>query len=175
MVRPNTPRHYHSVKLQLKHQTNLNLWRFIKLLNDQQLPMILNSYILQQTDTWVFVLDSNFYHLFDKQWFIDALSWIFLYFFYIFYYFTANLFKFQLYILCFWLRFLFIPLFHLIVTGKFRHLPVVENGEVIALLDITKCLYDAISRMEKAAEQGSAIAAAVEGVERQWGSNFSGG
>ncbi|XP_052189208.1 CBS domain-containing protein CBSCBSPB3 [Diospyros lotus] len=58
------------------------------------------------------------------------------------------------------------------VQGKFRHLPVVENGEVIALLDITKCLYDAISRMEKAAEQGSAIAAAVEGVERQWGSNF---
>ncbi|XP_031122123.1 CBS domain-containing protein CBSCBSPB3 [Ipomoea triloba] len=60
------------------------------------------------------------------------------------------------------------------VQGKFRHLPVVENGEVIALLDITKCLYDAISRMEKAAEQGSAIAAAVEGVERQWGNNFSG-
>ncbi|XP_073038658.1 CBS domain-containing protein CBSCBSPB3-like [Primulina eburnea] len=59
------------------------------------------------------------------------------------------------------------------VQGKFRHLPVVENGEVIALLDITKCLYDAISRMEKAAEQGSAIAAAVEGVERQFRSNFS--
>ncbi|KAL8200072.1 hypothetical protein R6Q57_011411 [Mikania cordata] len=59
------------------------------------------------------------------------------------------------------------------VQGKFRHLPVVEHGEVIALLDITKCLYDAISRMEKAAEQGSAIAAAVEGVERQWGNNFS--
>ncbi|CAA7060918.1 unnamed protein product [Microthlaspi erraticum] len=62
------------------------------------------------------------------------------------------------------------------VQGKFRHLPVVENGEVIALLDITKCLYDAISRMEKAAEQGSALAAAVEGVDRQWGSgsgNFS--
>ncbi|XP_058006055.1 CBS domain-containing protein CBSCBSPB3 isoform X4 [Hevea brasiliensis] len=61
----------------------------------------------------------------------------------------------------------------LLPNRKFRHLPVVENGEVIALLDITKCLYDAISRMEKAAEQGSAIAAAVEGVERQWGSNFS--
>ncbi|KAL1224356.1 CBS domain-containing protein CBSCBSPB2 [Cardamine amara subsp. amara] len=57
------------------------------------------------------------------------------------------------------------------VQGKFRHLPVVENGEVIALLDITKCLYDAISRMEKAAEQGSALAAAVE--ERQWGSGSS--
>ncbi|KAI9114282.1 hypothetical protein K1719_014510 [Acacia pycnantha] len=59
------------------------------------------------------------------------------------------------------------------VQGRFRHLPVVENGEVIALLDITKCLYDAISRMEKAAEQGSAIAAAVEGVERQKGSGLS--
>ncbi|CAN6445184.1 unnamed protein product [Victoria cruziana] len=60
------------------------------------------------------------------------------------------------------------------VQGKFRHLPVVENGEVIALLDITKCLYHAISKLERAAEKGSAIAAAVEGVERQWGSNFSG-
>ncbi|XAR73158.1 hypothetical protein NMG60_11007029 [Bertholletia excelsa] len=59
------------------------------------------------------------------------------------------------------------------LVGKFRHLPVVENGEVIALLDIAKCLYDAISRMEKAAEQGSALAAAVEGVDRQWGTNFS--
>ncbi|OEL31366.1 CBS domain-containing protein CBSCBSPB3 [Dichanthelium oligosanthes] len=49
------------------------------------------------------------------------------------------------------------------VQGKFRHLPVVENGEVIAMLDIAKCLYDAISRLEKAAEQGSALAAAVEG------------
>ena len=60
------------------------------------------------------------------------------------------------------------------LTGKFRHLPIVENGEVIALLDITKCLYDAISRMEKATEQGGAIAATVERVEHQWGNNFSG-
>ncbi|KAG8053864.1 hypothetical protein GUJ93_ZPchr0001g31912 [Zizania palustris] len=60
------------------------------------------------------------------------------------------------------------------VKGKFRHLPVVEHGEVIAMLDITKFLYDAISRMEKAAEQGSAIAAAMEGVERQWGNDFRG-
>ncbi|XP_027339326.1 CBS domain-containing protein CBSCBSPB3-like isoform X4 [Abrus precatorius] len=59
------------------------------------------------------------------------------------------------------------------VQGKFRHLPVVENGEVIAMLDITKCLYDAISRMEKAAQQGSAVAAAVEGVELQQASNVS--
>lgn len=59
------------------------------------------------------------------------------------------------------------------VQGKFRHLPVVENGEVIALLDITKCLYDAIARMERAAEKGDAIAAAVQGVERQWSNNVS--
>ncbi|TYJ42146.1 hypothetical protein E1A91_A03G068500v1 [Gossypium mustelinum] len=60
------------------------------------------------------------------------------------------------------------------VQGKFRHLPVVENGEVIALLDIAKCLYDAIARMERAAEKGKAIAAAVEGVEKNWGASFSG-
>ncbi|KAH0852169.1 hypothetical protein HID58_017544 [Brassica napus] len=51
------------------------------------------------------------------------------------------------------------------VQGKFRHLPVVENGEVIAILDITKCLYDAISRMEKSADQGSALAAAYPFIE----------
>ncbi|XP_020580495.1 CBS domain-containing protein CBSCBSPB1-like isoform X2 [Phalaenopsis equestris] len=55
------------------------------------------------------------------------------------------------------------------LKGKFRHLPVVENGEVIALLDIAKCLYDAIARMERVAEKGKAIAAAVEGLEMKWG------
>ncbi|VAH83825.1 CBS domain-containing protein CBSCBSPB1-like [Triticum dicoccoides] len=60
------------------------------------------------------------------------------------------------------------------VQGKFRHLPVVDNGEVIALLDIAKCLYDAIARMERAAEKGRAIAAAVEGVEKHWGTSVSG-
>ncbi|XP_031373814.1 CBS domain-containing protein CBSCBSPB5-like isoform X2 [Punica granatum] len=60
------------------------------------------------------------------------------------------------------------------VQGKFRHLPVVENGEVIALLDIAKCLYDAIARMERAAEKGKAIAAAVEGVEKNWGTSTTG-
>lgn len=61
-----------------------------------------------------------------------------------------------------------------LMTGKFRHLPVVDNGEVIALLDIAKCLYDAIARMERAAEKGKAIAAAVEGVEKNWGTPLSG-
>jgi hypothetical protein len=49
-----------------------------------------------------------------------------------------------------------------------------ERGEVIGMLDIAKFLYDAISRMEKAAEQGSAIAAAMQGIGRQWGSDFPG-
>ncbi|KAI0530884.1 hypothetical protein KFK09_000432 [Dendrobium nobile] len=60
------------------------------------------------------------------------------------------------------------------VKGKFRHLPVVENGEVTALLDIARCLYDAIARMERASEKGKAIAAAVEGVEKHWGTSVSG-
>lgn len=60
------------------------------------------------------------------------------------------------------------------VQGKFRHLPVVENGEVIALLDIAKCLYDAISRLERASEKGKAIVDAVEGVEKHWGASVSG-
>ncbi|CAK9250457.1 unnamed protein product [Sphagnum jensenii] len=60
------------------------------------------------------------------------------------------------------------------VQGKFRHLPVVEHGEVVALLDITKCLYDAIARMERAAEKGGAIAAAVKGVEHIVGTSVSG-
>ncbi|KAJ3671852.1 hypothetical protein LUZ60_007931 [Juncus effusus] len=63
---------------------------------------------------------------------------------------------------------------HRMVQGKFRHLPVVENGEVVALLDIAKCLYDAIARMERASEKGRAIAAAVEGVEKTWGTPTSG-
>jgi len=59
-------------------------------------------------------------------------------------------------------------------SGRFRHLPVVENGEVVAILDIAKCLYDAIARMERAAEKGKAIAAAVEGIEKHWGTPTSG-
>jgi hypothetical protein len=50
----------------------------------------------------------------------------------------------------------------------------VENGEVVALLDIAKCLYDAIARMERAAEKGKAIAAAVEGMEKHLGAAVSG-
>lgn len=51
---------------------------------------------------------------------------------------------------------------------------MVENGEVVALLDIAKCLYDAIARMERAAEKGKAIAAAVEGIEKHLGTSATG-
>lgn len=51
---------------------------------------------------------------------------------------------------------------------------MVNNGEVIALLDIAKCLYDAIARVERATEKGKAIAAAVEGVGKHWGTPNSG-
>ncbi|KAL6890319.1 hypothetical protein ACP4OV_009082 [Aristida adscensionis] len=47
------------------------------------------------------------------------------------------------------------------VQGRFRHLPVVENGEVVAMLDIAKCLYDAIARMERVAEARAARSSAV--------------
>ncbi|CAI9271692.1 unnamed protein product [Lactuca saligna] len=41
------------------------------------------------------------------------------------------------------------------IRGKFRHLPVVENGEVIASLDIENCLYDVIYGIEKTVERES--------------------
>ncbi|KAF0697922.1 Aste57867_11419 [Aphanomyces stellatus] len=36
------------------------------------------------------------------------------------------------------------------VSGQFRHLPVADNGSVVGILDIAKCLYDAISKIEQA-------------------------
>lgn len=45
---------------------------------------------------------------------------------------------------------------------------------MVAILDIAKCLYDAIARMERAAEKGKAIAAAVEGIDKHWGASASG-
>ncbi|XP_057806098.1 CBS domain-containing protein CBSCBSPB3-like isoform X2 [Salvia miltiorrhiza] len=60
----------------------------------------------------------------------------------------------------------------LMAIGNFRHLPVVENNAIIGLLDITNCLYDAISIMGKVAKQGSVIVASVEGVEYRYGSNL---
>ena len=51
----------------------------------------------------------------------------------------------------------------LMVERRFRHLPVVDdNGAVLGLLDIAKCLYDAISRLEKhLSSASSALSSAV--------------
>ncbi|WMV08819.1 hypothetical protein MTR67_002204 [Solanum verrucosum] len=62
---------------------------------------------------------------------------------------------------------------YLLTARKFRHFLVVENGEVIALLDIAKCLYDAVARLERAAEKGKAIVDVVEGVENNCGASVS--
>ena len=45
------------------------------------------------------------------------------------------------------------------VENHFRHLPVVgESGAVVGLLDIAKCLHDAISKLERAQEKSSSVA-----------------
>jgi hypothetical protein len=54
------------------------------------------------------------------------------------------------------------------ILGKFRHLPVDGNGEVIAMQDIAKCLYDgrerSIARMvsEIKDEAGTWVAAGAK-------------
>lgn len=46
------------------------------------------------------------------------------------------------------------------VENHFRHLPVVDDaGAVVGLLDIAKCLHDAISKLERAQEKSSNVAA----------------
>lgn len=44
-------------------------------------------------------------------------------------------------------------------------MPVVENGEVVGILDIAKCLYDVIPRMDIAADTSSD----VERAQKHWG------
>jgi signal-transduction protein with cAMP-binding, CBS, and nucleotidyltransferase domain len=45
------------------------------------------------------------------------------------------------------------------VENRFRHLPVTDdNGAIVGVLDIAKCLNDAISKLEKSQEKGSSAA-----------------
>jgi signal-transduction protein with cAMP-binding, CBS, and nucleotidyltransferase domain len=45
----------------------------------------------------------------------------------------------------------------MMLENRFRHLPVLDgSGVVVGVLDIAKCLYDAISRIEKVREKGEA-------------------
>ncbi|POM65695.1 Myosin-like protein, partial [Phytophthora palmivora] len=49
------------------------------------------------------------------------------------------------------------------LEGKFRHLPVVErNGPVVGILNIAKCLYDAIRKMEKSEQSSAALRHTLE-------------
>ncbi|CAO3621750.1 unnamed protein product [Cunninghamella echinulata] len=58
---------------------------------------------------------------------------------------------------------------NLMVSKGFRHLPVSnEEGDIYGLLDITKCLYEALNKMERAYGSSRKLYDALEGVEREW-------
>ena len=45
-----------------------------------------------------------------------------------------------------------------LVENRFRHLHKDDNGAIVGVLDIAKCLNDAISKLEKSQEKGSSAA-----------------
>ncbi|CAN0047556.1 unnamed protein product, partial [Choristocarpus tenellus] len=49
----------------------------------------------------------------------------------------------------------------IMVDRHFRHLPVVDGGVVKGVLNIAKCLYDALSRLEQAAKAKASSSAAA--------------
>jgi len=58
---------------------------------------------------------------------------------------------------------------NLMVQRGFRHLPVCnEEGDIFGLLDITKCLYEALDKMERAFGSSRKLYDALEGVEKEW-------
>ncbi|KAJ2956137.1 hypothetical protein NQZ79_g7986 [Umbelopsis isabellina] len=58
---------------------------------------------------------------------------------------------------------------NLMVSRGFRHLPVCnQEGDIFGLLDITKCLYEALDKMERAYGSSKKLYDALEGVEREW-------
>ena len=55
------------------------------------------------------------------------------------------------------------------VDRHFRHLPVCNSdGDVVGLLDINKCMYEALEKMERAYSSSKKLYEAFEGVERDW-------
>lgn len=60
----------------------------------------------------------------------------------------------------------------LMVRKGFRHLPVMdENQEISGILDITKCFYDAMEKLERAYASSTKLYAALEGVQSELGSS----
>jgi hypothetical protein len=45
-----------------------------------------------------------------------------------------------------------------------------EEGDIFGLLDITKCLYEALDKMERAFGSSQKLYDALQGVEREWSS-----
>jgi len=41
-------------------------------------------------------------------------------------------------------------------------------GDVVGLLDITKCLYEALEKLEKAHQSSKKLADALEGMQSEW-------
>ncbi|KAF9365367.1 hypothetical protein BGX34_010279 [Mortierella sp. NVP85] len=55
------------------------------------------------------------------------------------------------------------------VNGGFRHLPCLNgDGDVVGLLDITKCLYEALQKLEKAHKSSQQLVEALEGMQSEW-------
>ncbi|ORX73239.1 CBS-domain-containing protein [Linderina pennispora] len=55
------------------------------------------------------------------------------------------------------------------VGRGFRHLPVCnDEGDVVGLLDVIRCMYEALEKMERAYQSSKALYAAIEGVEKEW-------
>ncbi|OJD11150.1 hypothetical protein AJ78_08019 [Emergomyces pasteurianus Ep9510] len=60
----------------------------------------------------------------------------------------------------------------LMVRKGFRHLPVMdENQDISGILDITKCFYDAMEKLERAYSSSRKLYDALEGVQSELGSN----
>lgn len=59
----------------------------------------------------------------------------------------------------------------LMVRKGFRHLPVMdENQDISGILDITKCFYDAMEKLERAYSSSRKLYDALEGVQTELGS-----
>lgn len=55
------------------------------------------------------------------------------------------------------------------VNGGFRHLPCLNaDGDVVGLLDITKCLFEALEKLEKAHQSSKKLVDALQGMQSEW-------